>query len=543
MVECEICHKETKFPKGSELTFCSACHVITWIETRCTHIKGTQFAGKSFEFIDWQEQALRQAFGTLKENGLRQYRTIYIEVGKKNGKTELASAVALYCLAPDGDGELGGEIYSAAGDRDQAALVYYPASKMVDNNEKLTEQLQVIDSRKRIVCYENNSFYQVLSSETFTKHGLNPSCVVFDELHAQKSRELYDVLTEGTDIAREQQIIFIITTAGIFDKESIGWEVHEYARKVKDGIIEDPTFLPIMYCADKDKDDWEHEETWKKVNPSLGSIFQIDNLREHYQQVKQNPARVNNFLRFRLNIWTSQISKWLPMDKWAKCNGPVDAEELKGRVCFGGLDLSSSIDLSSFAQVFPPKHEDEKWKILMKYYMPQDNVQERVKKDNVKYDVWIREGLITITPGNVIDYEFIRKDIIQASHDYQLQELAYDPWRATETAVKLENDEGITVVEHRQGFKSMSEPTKHLLEYTMAGKLAHGGHKVLAWNADNLAVKIDAAENVKPEKDKSNERIDGIVALIMALGRAIVSLGPKTSIYETEEREDGIIFI
>jgi phage terminase large subunit-like protein len=496
------------------------CHVhtaIEFIEQYCTHIKGNRWAGHRFTLIPWQRELLERAYGTLKANGNRQYRTIYCEVGKKNGKSELASCVALIGLV--GDDEAGAEVYSAAGDINQASLVYYPAAQMVRNDEDLRERLKIIDSRRRIIDYQKNSFYQVLSSESFTKHGLNPSTVIFDELHAQKNRDLYDVLTEGTDIAREQQLIFIITTAGIHDENSIGWEVHDYARQVKEGIIDDPGFLPIIHAAEPD-DDWEDPEVWKKANPSLGHIFDMDNLQAHYEAVKQNPARQNNFRRFRLNQWVSQVTRYIPMDHWRACDDPVDKGKLLGRQCFGGLDLSSKIDMASFVLVFPPEG-NEKWQVLPYYFMPEDTLMERAKEDRVPYDMWKRKGLITATPGNVIDYGFIEKQMVEAANLYSLQEISYDPWNATELATRMENDHGITMVEHRQGFKSMSEPTKKLHAHIIEEKLQHGGHKVLEWNADNLEVKTDESENVRPVKANTKKRIDGIVALIMAFGRAM----------------------
>lgn len=506
-----------------------AKRVIKFITEGCTHIKG-KWAGKQFELLPWQiNDVIIPAFGTLKENGRRQYRTVYVEVPKKNGKSELASCIALYGLCADG--EQGAEVYSAAGDREQASLVYYPAAQMVRNNETLSERLKIIDSRRRIIDPVSNSFYQVLSAEAFTKHGINPSVVIFDEIHAQPSRELYDVLTEGTDIARDQQLVFIITTAGVADKTTIGWEVHHYAKQVHDGIINDPTWKSIIYAAEEDED-WEDEGVWKRVNPSLDYIFDIENLRTHYKQVKENPARLNNFLRFRLNRWVGQVSRYIPMDKWDACGEPFDIEELKGRPCYAGIDLSSSIDLTAFVLVFPSRDPHEKWKIVSKFYVPEGNINERIKKDSVPYDYWIQNGLITPVPGKTQgDFSFLKRDILEASEKYKLKEIAFDPWAAGQIATTLAEEEGLPMVEHRQGFKTMSPPTKELYNWIVSGKLNHGGNEVLRWNADNLAVKVDAAENVKPEKDKSADRIDGVVALIMALGRAIQAY-EKKSVYD-----------
>jgi phage terminase large subunit-like protein len=327
-------------------------------------------------------------------------------------------------------------------------------------------------------------------------------------------------------------MVFITTTAGIADETQIGWEIHEYARQVKEGIIDDPTFLPIIYAADQEED-WEDPEVWRKVNPSMDYIFGIDKLQDHYDAVKNNPARQNNFRRYRLNQWVSQITRYIPMDHWDRCADEVNLGELLKRPCYGGIDLSSKVDMSAFGLVFPPTNPNEKWKFIVNYYMPEATIMDRAKEDKVPYDMWVRAGLIKTTPGNVIDYKFIQKDVINASKLYNLREVAYDPWNATETAVKLDNEYGIEMVEHRQGYVSMSEPTKKLHAHIVEEKLAHGGNKVLRWNADNLEVKIDASENVRPVKANTKKRIDGIITLIMALGRALATY-EKTSVYESQ---------
>lgn len=448
--------------------------------------------------------------------------------------SELASALALYGLVADG--EIGAEVYSAAGEKEQASLVYYPASQMVRGDEDLAARLKVLDSRKRIIDYKTNSFYQVLSAETYSKHGLNPSTIIFDEIHAQPNRDLWDVLVEGTDIARSQQIILVITTAGIAEDTSIGYEQRKHAQACLLDPDFDKEFLPIIYAGDVNKDltkkyDWEDPAVWKRCNPSLGYIFELDNLEKHASDVKKNPSRLNNFLRFRLNIWTSQISRYIPMDKWDECLVEFDSEKLLGKKCFGGIDLSSSQDLTAFVLVFPPDEDCDKYIVVPRFYVPEERMVLRSKRDRVPYDVWCQQGYMNKTPGNRVDYSFIRKDVVQASKDYKLKECAFDPWRASESAAILVEEHGIEMIEHRQGMKSMSEPTKHLFEHVVAHELAHDGHPILRWNMDNLSVKTDAEENVKPEKDKSADRIDGTVALIMALGRAITDVS-KPSVYK-----------
>lgn len=558
-IVCKMCGKETWFAKGSKLIYCPPCHVKVFLNTFCCHTKG-RWAGKPFALQEWQSDVIERAFGTLKVDGLRKYRFIYVEVPKKNGKSELASGIALYGIV--GDGEVGAEVYSAAGDRDQASLVYLPAQYMVQSNTKLDRRFKILTAKKRIIDHATNSFYQVLSSEVFTKHGLNPSTIIFDEIHAQPNRDLWDVLTEGTDVARDQQLIFIITTAGIAETTSVGYEIRRKAEKCLVDPEFDPQFLPIIYAADinpetgyklqprTDKEpngyDWEDPDTLRRCNPSLVTesnpegIVTMENLIKARDDAKKEPARLNNFLRFRCNIWTSQVTKYIPMNHWDACNdGEVNIGELKKRKCYGGLDLSTSEDLTAFVLVFPPvSGTNSKYKVIAKFYVPEENMHDRVKRDSVPYDRWIDAGYIIATPGNAIDLSFIRRDIIAAHKMFDIREIAYDPYRATESANILIEKHGINMVEHLQTWKYMSEPTKRLWEHVSGHMLSHGGNPVLRWNADNLAVKVDANENVRPMKDESAERIDGVVALIMALGRAIANVDPS-SVYEKR----GVLFL
>lgn len=496
------------------------------------HLSHTQgeWAGKPFILLDWEwEKVILPLFGTLKPNGLRRYRFCYVEIPKKNGKTPLSAAIALYMLCSDG--EASPEVYVAAADREQAGYVYRYAAQMVKENEILSKSLKVIDSRKRIIYHRNNGFLQVLSSESYTKHGINPSCIIFDELHAQPDDELWNTLTSGTDTARRQQLVFVMSTAGIYDKTSIWWRTREKARQIRDGIIEQENFLPVLYLADPEKDDPNDEKVWKRVNPSLGHIFTLEKLREHFHEAQQDPVEYQNFLRFRLNIPIKSISRWMPMDSWEKCKGQIDPEALKARPCYGGLDLSSKLDLTSFELVFPPVAEKERFMILSRFYAPEDTIMKRSKQDKVHYNIWAQKGFLVATPGNVIDEGFIEKDIIEASKKYALQEVGYDPWGATSIATRLLNDHGIQMVEMRQGAKTLSEPAKDLLTKVMKGQINHGDHPVLRWCADNLVMVKDANENVRPDKEKATDRIDGMVALIMAWGRAMFRQETK-SVYE-----------
>ena len=486
------------------------------------HSKG-KWAGQPFNLAYWQEKIIRDIFGTInEETGKRQYRTAYIEIPRKNGKSEIAAAIALYLLFADG--EKGAEIYSAAGDRDQASLVFNAAAPMVHTNPILEGMSKTIDSVKRIVIYSTNSFYRVIYAESKTKHGFNASGVIFDELHVQPNRDLWDVLTTSGG-TREQPLTVAITTAG-FDRYSICWEQHEYARKLIDGVIEDPTFYPVIYTADEN-DDWTDENVWFKANPALEDFRSLDEMRVLFNKAKNIPALQNTFKRLYLNIWTSQETRWMEIERWDETEGEVNPDELKKKVCYGGLDLSSTIDLSAFVLVFSV---DDVFKVLPVFFIPADNIEARVKKDRVPYDVWIRQGYIIATPGNVIDYSFIEAKIYELAKEYEIEEIAYDPYNATMLTQRLA-DNGLTMVEVAQGFKSISPPTKQLETLILQKKIHHGGNPVLRWMFDNVMLKQDAEGNLKPDKEKSREKIDGIIALILAISRAMVNLN-VASVYE-----------
>lgn len=477
------------------------------------HVKG-RWAGKPFTLLKWQKDLIAQLFGWKKTlDNTRKYRTCYIEVPRKNGKSAISSALALYLLMADG--ESGGEVYCAAGDRAQAAIVYDVAKRMYESSEKLEGQLEVF---KRTMYHgESMSKYEVLSADVPGKHGLNASGIIIDELHVQPNRELVDVLVTSTG-AREQPLTIMITTAG-YDRESICWEYHEYARQVIEGTINDDTFFGTIYAADE-KDNWEDEKTWKKANPSLGHTISLEYLRNEFKKAKEIPAYQNTFRRLHLNQWTSQSARFIDMMQWNESYGIVDSAELQGKTCCGGLDLASTIDIAALALVFPPEDPMWEYKVLLFFWIPGDNIREKVRRDRVPYDLWVEQGYIRATPGNVIDYSFIRAEINRLKELYDIQEIAYDPWNATQLTLELSEQDGMTMIPLRQGFQSMSSPTKEFLKLIVSKRLHHGGNPVLTWMADNMSVKTDPAGNIKPCKEKRTQRIDGIVATIMALDRA-----------------------
>ena len=527
-------YKPTKFmAKTSHYDKDAADYAVMFIESLC-HTKGT-WAGKPFELIDWQEQIIRDLFGVLKPNGYRQFNTAYIEIPKKQGKSELAAAVALLLLC--GDGEERAEVYGCAADRNQAKIVFDVAVDMVRFCPALSKRVKILESQKKITYLPTNSSYQVLSADVANKHGFNTHGVIFDELHTQPNRKLFDVMLQGSGDARMQPLYFLITTAGN-DTNSICYEVHQKAIDIAEGRKVDPTFYSVIYGAAEDED-WTDPKVWKKANPSLGITVGIDKVKAACESAQQNPGEENAFRQLRLNQWVKQSVRWMPMDKWDACAFPVSEDDLEGRICYGGLDLSSTTDITAFALVFPPLDEEDKYYILPYFWIPEETLDLRVRRDHVPYDLWERQGTLMTTEGNVVHYGYIEKFIERLGEKFNIREIAFDRWGAVQMVQNLEGM-GFTVVPFGQGFKDMSPPTKELMKLVLEERIAHGGHPVLRWMMDNIYIRTDPAGNIKADKEKSTEKIDGAIATIMGLDRAI-RCGNDTgaSVYDSR----GLLFI
>lgn len=499
-----------------------------FFERYLKHVKG-EFAGKPFRLEPWErDRIIRPMFGWKRRDGTRRYRVVWVEVPRKNGKSALASGVATYLFTADG--EPGAEVYSAAGDREQASIVFDTAKAMIAASPALSKRTQVY---KRSILYPaDGSVYRVLSADSELKHGLNGHGVIFDELHVQRNRDLWDVL-KTSQAARRQPMTFTMTTAG-FDRNSICWELHEYALKVQRFVetggqegIDDPSWLVVIYAADE-KDNWKDPAVWKKANPNLGVSVKLEYLQEEAKRAELTPAYENTFRRLHLNQWTSQSTRWMPMDAWDASAGVVDPDDLLRQPCYAGLDLSSTIDLTALVLVFKI---EEVFKVLPYFWIPAENIEQRAKRDGAPYDLWARNGLIEATPGNVVDYGAVLRRLEDLGEVFDIREIAYDRWGAAKLSQDIQ-DRGFTVVPFGQGFGSMSAPMKEMLGLVMSKRLHHGGHPVLRWMADNLMARQDPAGNVKPDKEKSKKKIDGIVAMIMGLDRAIRTEG-GSSVYET----------
>lgn len=502
-----------------------ADRAVTFIENLC-HTKG-KWAGTPFWLLPWQEQLIRDIFGIVKPDGNRQFRTAFVEICKKVGKSELAAAVALYLLYADN--EPSAEVYGAAADRQQASIVFDVAKQMVEMSPALMKRSKLMGATKRIVNYSNAGYYQVLSAEVGGKHGFSVSGLVFDEIHTQPNRQLYDVLTKGSSDARQNPLHFIITTAGN-DRHSIAYELHTKAVDILEGRRVDPTFYPVVYGL-KDDEDWEDEANWYKVNPSLGYTVDIERLRDAYREAKQNPADEITFKWLRCNMWVSSTVAWIPDAIYMRGNEPIDMDALAGRDCYAGLDLSSTGDITALVLIFPPRDEEEKYVLLPYFWIPEETIPRRVKANSVPYDIWEKQGYIMSTEGNVIHYDFIEKFIMDLSEKYHILEIAVDRWNATQMIQNLEG-EGFTIVPFGQGFSSMSAPTKEFYRLLMEGRIIHGGNPVLRWMAGNVVIDTDPAGNIKVTKAKSKEKIEGIVAAIMALDRCIRQEGQSGSVYD-----------
>jgi phage terminase large subunit-like protein len=500
--------------------------VAAWIEKHCCHVKG-EWAGQPLILAPWQRALVRDLFGTLRPDGRRQYRTALVGLGRKGGKSSLGAAMALRLLFRDG--EPGSEVFSCAADRDQAAIVFEIAKGMVEASPAMSKIAKVY--RRAIVVPRTGSTYKVLSAEAYSKHGLNPHGVIFDELHAQPDRELWDTLTTGQG-ARRQPLTIAITTAG-YDRESICWELYHYGRQIEAGVLEDPTFLFRWWGAAED-DSWDDEATWRKAQPNLGISVSLEFMRAEACQARQQPARENTFRRLYLNQWTQQATRWLSLDAWDATAGMVVETKLHGRACYGGLDLASTQDLTALALDFPD--DDGGHQVLWRFWLPEERLQDLDRRTAGQASVWVRSGWLSLTPGNVVDHAAILAQIDRDARAFDVREVAYDRWGMTQIAQDLQ-DNGLTVVPFGQGFSAMSGPTREFERLVLDRKYVHGGNPVMRWMVDHLVVKTDPAGNLKLDRQRSTDKIDGAIAAVMALDRALRHAHRPRSAYEDRDLE------
>ncbi len=534
---CERHIRDLRNKRGLVFDEDAADEVIAFFEN-LTHSKG-EWAGTLVILEPWEKFILGSVFGWKRADGTRRFRKSYSELARKNGKSLLAAGVGLKLAFFDG--EPGAEVYAAATKRDQAKIVWGEARRMVKASAGL--RARIVTLVANLNSEATNSKFEPLGADEDSMDGLNIHGVIIDELHAHKNRKTYDVLNTATG-ARRQPLMFIITTAG-FDRESICYQEHDYGVKILEGIIEDDTFFAYIATIDEG-DSWADPAVWVKANPNLGISVKPDKIAEAVAKAQQVPGEQNALLRLHFDVWTEQAAHWMDMAIYDECAGPVDALALRGRMCFGGLDLSSTTDITALALWFPALDADDTAACLMYFWVPEEGMRRRAERDRVPYDVWSREDYIEATEGNVVDYDVIRRTITggddrAAQADslaslYNIRELAIDRWNSTQLQTQLMGD-GLTVVPFGQGFASMTAPTKELERLVLERGFRHGGNPVLRWMMSNVSVRQDAAGNLKPDKEKSSEKIDGPVALIMAVGRAMVHDGDDgKSVYDTPGR-------
>lgn len=482
-------------------------------------------AGERWELMPWMEyEVVRPLFGYKRADGTRLYRTVWVELPRKNAKTTLAAGIALYGLVADG--EAGAQVIMGARDRAQARLCFELARKMVQASPSLAKRCRAV--RSYIEHAASGSVLRAIPADAAGQHGLNCHVAVIDEVHAHRTRELWDVLATSTG-ARSQPIVMGITTAGVYDPFSIAWEQHEYAVRVANGDIEDPTFLGVIYGADKDAD-WKDPEVWAANNPSLGTTITEDYLREEVTRAQISPARQTTFKQLHLNIWTDEVARWIDSDAWKACKADSQTAEGTYRT-FAGLDLSTTTDIS--ALVLAHQHADGTIDVEPYFWIPEADILDRERRDRLPYRQWRDAGHLTTTPGSIIDYKFIKARVIELADRYPGMLVTYDPWNATGLITEL-MEAGLTCVPVRQGFASLSAPSKELERLVLAQQIRHDGHPVLETHIGAALVASDAAGNIKPDKSKSTARIDGCIALIMAIHAAMLSgsAAQARSVYE-----------
>lgn len=514
-----------------------------------------EWFGKPFALAPWQEEALTEIFGQLDDEGNRRIKMAYFEVPKKAGKTEWAAGLVLFVLAADPNP--GCQVYGAAAATRQAMNVYRAACKMVEQSKLLKKRLRVLRGTNRIVRRDDpDSFYAAVAADGDLSDGVNPAFVIADELHRWRTRkqlENWDVLSLG-GIARRQPLTIAITTAGVQNESPLAWRLHEKTRRIEDGIVQDPSFLGRIYGAEG-KDDWSAETTWIKANPSLrqnGGFLDIARIREQYEASLSDPESQRAFRRYYLNIWDQKEYRAIDLAKWDASRGswaaagllPKGSEErarrlpdelmarFRRRPCWAGVDLSMTTDLTAVAFVFPC--DDDGYDVLPFFWIPEDGIRKRELRDGMPYRSWVSQGFIESSAGNVIDYRDVKARLEWGAQIFDLKEIGFDPWNSRQLSVTL-GEEGYSCVEIRQGVAVLSEPSKKLLELVTSGKLYHGGHPVLRWNASCVTAKEhnDNLMFTKPERSKNASRIDGIAATVNALARAIVAAPEKPSVYES----------
>jgi len=520
---------ETGAERGLHFDRAAAEHVLQFFGF-LKHSKG-EWAGKPFILEPWQQFLLWVLFGWKRaDGGMRRFRHAYIEVPRKNGKTQITAGIGLYLLVADG--EPGAEVYSAATKRDQAKLCWGEAARMVKRSPSLSKMIHTWRSSSTLTIEATASLFMPLGADADTMDGLNVHGALIDELHAHPTSAVLDVLETGTG-ARRQPLVVMITTAG-YDRQSICYQNHEFSRKVLSGSVVDDGWFAFMTGIDAgDEEHWDDPAVWAKANPNLGVSVKPHMLASQLERARQMPSALNALLQKNLNVWTQQNTRWISLELWAaNGQGPIDEAMLEGCECYGGLDLSSVSDLTAWVMVFPQDEDPEAVYVVARFWCPEARLTAEDNRYRDQYQGWVRDGWLQTTPGDAVDYATVKKQVMDDAARFQLTELNVDRlFQGYQLSQEL-MDEGLTVFGMGQGFYGMAAPMKEFERRLLARKINHGGNPVLAWMADNVSVRMDPAGNYKPDKAKSEGKIDGIVALVMALDRAMRHGEDKGSVYE-----------
>lgn len=519
---------ETCLKRGEHYCLPRADHAVAFFRELLVHTKGI-WARQPFNPAPWEEsEVIRPLFGTVYfeptwDRYVRRYRELYLSTGRKNGKTELLGGLVLLLLV--GDDEEAAEIYGLALDKDQAALAYNAAARMVALSPVLGRRLTVTAGARRIIDERMASFFAVTAGDALGALGTGPHAAYIDELLTQPDRELYDAIRTGFG-TRSQPLMILVTTA---DNDPAGFAATEraWSERVLEDPQLDPSRLVVIHAAPADAD-WTKEATWKLANPALGDYLDPRILRDECTKAIANPAAERAFRQYRLNQQSQQAGRAIDLAAWDRAAPQPQLAQLRARECYGGLDLASTIDLAAYALDFPDGNGGHD--VLWRAFAPRSALPQLDRRTGGRASVWAGDGLLTVTDGDVIDYETIKAALRDDAERFDLREIAFDRWGATQLSTEL-LDEGFPLIQAGQGYASMSGPTKELLRLIANGSYRHGGNPVARWNAGNLVTRSDPAGNVKPDKARSAEKIDLMVAGIMALDRAIRHAQPQRDDY------------
>ena len=514
----------------------SAEKSIEFFEKYLVHSKG-EWSGQPFILDGWQMFILWNIFGWKNiKDGSRRFKTVYLEVARKNGKSTFLAGIGLYCFIADN--EPGAECYSAAVKRDQALIIHKEATRMVKMSPELSSRIQSF--RNNLSIEKTFSKFEPLGRDSDSSDGLNVHCAIVDELHAHKTRDMWDVLETATG-ARRQPLQVAITTAG-FDRQSICWEQHEYLEKILNRVVDDETYFGMIYTIDEG-DDWKDESNWHKANPGIGVSVKLDDLQRKAKKAKEITSAVNNFLRKHLDVWVQQSTRWIDIEIWNQnFTHLIDEKQYYGKKCFGGLDLSSVSDLTAWVMTFPREEDEEFIDIIARFWCPKSRLIDTTNRYRNLYEEWEREGWLTVTSGNAIDYELVKLRILDDAKKFNLFDMGVDRlFQGYQLAMELQGELGFNYVKGKKqekvvamgmGFMSMAPPMRELESRMLKRKINHGNNPIMRWMADNLAVKEDPAGNKKPDKAESQGKIDGIVSLLMSIDRHQRRIMKPKTIYE-----------